>query len=447
MKKQSSLERYSKSGVMARPRYFPGQLITDEELTLDQYYFKDKHRRHAIYMHGWGVVCAVNVCKVVTNNNVPEPWKVKVSPGYVLGPCGNEIHICKEQILDLRTISVTQPVSEGSEYVPDPWCSEVMQAPTEAPVFLAVRYDEVSARPVRVQPFGCGCEETQCEYSRLQDGYAFGLLAECPEGHTEPDVYDGSFYECPPRPFDPWVVLAKIDFDTNDGNITDIDIDSCRRIVSPQGTRALKRYIGTWLVRGPLRYDANTSAKTIINKIPEDVAMGLLPAHGDEDPHYTDNDEQEPPEPSEHKWRHRSFIGIDWNNIRDVEDNIHQHLPGDFSEDPFAPESDSNFAGKHHVLAFFLIYIKSPEERTTRLCVRTDDAIRVWLNTEEIVELKWDDDRDINDFGTEICQPITLNPGRNVLLAAIAETQVEWGFSARIENDIGLRFTTVDPGS
>src|SRR6266545_4007546 len=51
-------------GVLERPRYFPRQLITPDEPTLEAAYFRDRLRRHNIYLHGWGVVCGALVCVV-----------------------------------------------------------------------------------------------------------------------------------------------------------------------------------------------------------------------------------------------------------------------------------------------------------------------------------------------------------------------------------------------
>ena len=48
-------------------------------------------------------------------------------------------------------------------------------------LYVAVKYKEITCRPVRVQPNGCGCDDSQCENSRIRDGYEFGVLDECPE--------------------------------------------------------------------------------------------------------------------------------------------------------------------------------------------------------------------------------------------------------------------------
>jgi hypothetical protein len=150
-----------------------------------------------------------------------------------------------------------------------------------------------------------------------------------------------------------------------------------------------------------------------------------------------------------YEWRKRSFSGVDWSNIHAIEDDIHCQLPGDYEDDPFDPRNNLNFSGKQHVLAFFLIYIPAPDDaRTTKLHVRSDDSVRVWLNGEEQKALAHAGERDIGDC-REYCTGITIK-GRdthsyNTLLIAVASTHVEWGLSARLEDDTGLRFSTERP--
>jgi hypothetical protein len=79
-------------GLLERPRYFPRQLITSTDLTLEATYFRDKLRRHNRLLHGWGVVCGLLVCPVRSADGTAlEPWTVMVEPGYALGPCGDEV--------------------------------------------------------------------------------------------------------------------------------------------------------------------------------------------------------------------------------------------------------------------------------------------------------------------------------------------------------------------
>lgn len=223
-------------GALELPRYFPRQLLTPAEMTLEQDYFRARLRRHNLFLHGWGVVCGAEVCRV-GEGDAPAPWKVRVKPGYVLGPQGDEILIDREKVVDLRTPGGTA----GGDDPDDVWCTPVFQEPEGLPgtLFVAVRYQALPTRPVRVQPSGCGCDDTQCELSRLRDGFAIGLLTECPANHQNPPELDprfpGPMTDCSDCPDSPWVVLAGVDLDP-DGTIVTIDNCSCRRIVVAAGT-------------------------------------------------------------------------------------------------------------------------------------------------------------------------------------------------------------------
>jgi hypothetical protein len=222
------------SGVLERPRYFPRQLLTPAEMTLEQSYFRDRMRRHNRLLHGWGVVCGGRVCLVANaDGGGPEPWTVRVQPGYMLGPQGDDIVIDRERELDLRTSGMTGVTGEPSQAA-DPWCVEVPVRRDQGPLYVAVKYREVMTRPVRVQPAGCGCDDSQCEYSRLCDGYEIGVLTACPSSHAGPpafaDLATGAGPLCPPCPPDPWVVLAKVEVGA-DGEIESIDNCDCRRQV------------------------------------------------------------------------------------------------------------------------------------------------------------------------------------------------------------------------
>jgi hypothetical protein len=160
-----------------------------------------------------------------------------VSAGYILGPHGDEIVIQTNRIVDLRTQGITSKSGDPSGELVDPWCSPVYTGQLPPQVYVAVKYKEIMTRPVRVQPVGCGCDETQCEYSRLCDGYEIGLLPGCPDSQLQPppldnfaDVVKGALHNCPPCPPSPWVVLAEVKL-AEDGSITEIDNCICRRMV------------------------------------------------------------------------------------------------------------------------------------------------------------------------------------------------------------------------
>ncbi|MFY9608530.1 MAG: hypothetical protein WAU45_07935 [Blastocatellia bacterium] len=253
------------TGIAERPRYFAGQLITREDLTLEQDYFRSKLRLHNRLLHGWGVVCGARVCLVpkTGNGNSAEPWKVAIKPGYILGPYGDEINIDCTRVFDLRTRCITGVTGEPCVEAADPWCSEVIEQPESGVLYVAVRYKETPTRPVRVQPVGCGCDDTKCEYSRLRDGYEICVLNGCPDSRLTPpgrdDLFTGEVPDCPACPDEPWVVLAEVHLD-KDGRITKIDNCSCRRLVAS--------FAGFWWeCAEPIKHEPSTTSDVRVVRI------------------------------------------------------------------------------------------------------------------------------------------------------------------------------------
>ena len=218
-------------GTIERPRFFPRQLVTPDDLTLGQDYLRNKIRRINRYLHGWGVVCGTRV------DASTRPWKVIVRPGYILGPFGDEIVVERDVCFDLRARCLAVSAGDACDEIVDPLCPDRTIEPRRAdtPYYVAVRYKEIAARPVRVQPAGCGCDDTGCEYSRWRDGYEICVLDACPASHaTPPDLsrltQPTGIPDCPACPTEPWVVLAAVVTDAQ-GQVTRIDNCGCRRMV------------------------------------------------------------------------------------------------------------------------------------------------------------------------------------------------------------------------
>ena len=74
---------------LERLRYFPRQLLTADDMRAEQEYFREKQRRHNRLLHGWGVVCGLEVVLDAETG----PLAVCVCPGYALGPFGDEIYV------------------------------------------------------------------------------------------------------------------------------------------------------------------------------------------------------------------------------------------------------------------------------------------------------------------------------------------------------------------
>jgi len=226
-------------------------------------------------------------------------------------------------------------------------------------------------------------------------------------------------------------------------------------------------YVGTWLVLGPI-FDPTHQPGSHIGDVTRPRAGQIImdidnhkdqldplvvttlqgaPSHGDL-VHYGGRGADGNTVLAEraYTWRKRYFGGLEWSNLNDIKDDVHTHLGGDYDDDPFDAYNYLNFAGKQHALALFLVYIITPDDRTTRIALRHDDAVRVWLNGEEITNdaLPFLDDHAIIDEDETLAE-IKLQSGTNILLVAVAETHGEWGVSARIENDNGLLITADKP--
>ena len=196
--------------TLERVKYFPRQLLTADDMTADQDYFRAKQRRHNRYLHGWGVVCGLQVTVAPGPN---KPWQVQIGSGYALGPFGDEIYVPTPILLDLAQCgpgASTDPCDPGT----------LLQSGTSrsnGSIFIAIRYEECYSRPVRVMPGGCGCQDIACETSRINDSFEIDCIAELPPSHQPgpagPSICDlisgQALAQCPPCPTDPWVVLAQ----------------------------------------------------------------------------------------------------------------------------------------------------------------------------------------------------------------------------------------------
>lgn len=127
---------------LCRPRFFSGQLLTDEDLTRLENYITAKNKLHNRYLVGWGVVCGMEVvCNACDG-------MVTVKSGYALSPCGDDIVVCADAPVDICSMIQKcarkqprdcQPAQPGG---PDP-CSD-----TTENWILKIHYDEKSSRGI-----------------------------------------------------------------------------------------------------------------------------------------------------------------------------------------------------------------------------------------------------------------------------------------------------------
>lgn len=221
-----------------RTRFFPGLLLGSDDLTQEQNYFIEKHRRHNRMLHGWGIVCGVRV------RQGNQPCQVVVEPGYVLGPYGDEIMIDAETVVDLCHEDLDGNAVGPCGDALDPWCSNIqVDRRAGQTLYIAVRYEECSTRPVRSAVGACGCDVSDCEYSRIRDSFAIKVLSRLPSTYDPmPPTNlqhvagcDGTnLRPCPPCPSEPWVILADITMNAQQ-EIQEIDCFTHRRYVASYG--------------------------------------------------------------------------------------------------------------------------------------------------------------------------------------------------------------------
>ena len=206
-----------------RTAYYPGQFLTDRDLTADQAYLAEKRQVHNRLLHGHGVVCGFRVAPSA------KAGYVTIEPGLALDPYGNELRLLQELQVDLRAkMEQSMRRRGGSGY----------GRPT---VLIALRYEERSVDPLpaflpQVSP------DAPSKPARVAEGYRLDLLLE-PEldlaakqvlvwqsdllsitrepnsGLTTPEV------DCP------YVFLARVT-DTGDGYQVDTSVQ--RPVVNPE---------------------------------------------------------------------------------------------------------------------------------------------------------------------------------------------------------------------
>ena len=184
----------------------------------------------------WGWGCdGHRIVALIAWARLDEPVRAAVTGLLARHPVPPENRGCRAPSRNvLADVAMWADAIRDEEPDTAPW--HYVEVPRDAGVFyVAVRYREVLSRPVRVQPAGCGCDDTACEYSRWKDGYEFGLLDECPDDHQKPPSIDSLFRgplpDCPECASSPWVVLARVEVEA-DGTITSIDNCVCRRLVA-----------------------------------------------------------------------------------------------------------------------------------------------------------------------------------------------------------------------
>jgi hypothetical protein len=147
---------------LCRPRFFAGQLLTEQDLNRLDNYIREKNRLHALQLHGSGVVNGLAVrCDQCGTGTVV------VGKGYAISPCGDDIIVCEDTLVDIcALIKKCQPVDTSCLPMTggtgangnDKSCEDLVEE-----WVLAIRYAEAPSRGITALRMGptCTCGATK----------------------------------------------------------------------------------------------------------------------------------------------------------------------------------------------------------------------------------------------------------------------------------------------
>ena len=172
------------TGNFRRPRFFAGQLLTEDDLGLLEDYVVGKNRLHNRHLFGDGVVCGLRVfCHDC------DRGKVTVEPGYALDCCGNDLVVpCAEEV-DVLALIEELRLEHGGAGCGDP-CAVAGEGTRDGVTrhyCLYLNYAEQLEEPVAPYATDQSCDGP-CEPSRIVEGYRYELRCGPHEPVTRPDV-------------------------------------------------------------------------------------------------------------------------------------------------------------------------------------------------------------------------------------------------------------------
>ena len=144
-----------------RNNYFFGKLMTVRDYFAEQCYFNEKRWLINRMVHGWGIVCGLDVKRIpkdpADHNKGYFDTKVKVTEGLAIDCCGREILVCEDQYIDL-----------------DPEKSECDQEKVKKEklhnLVICLEYNECKSESINIKPTDCDQNE-KYEFNRIRDSF------------------------------------------------------------------------------------------------------------------------------------------------------------------------------------------------------------------------------------------------------------------------------------
>ncbi|MBR0820225.1 hypothetical protein [Bradyrhizobium liaoningense] len=146
-----------------RNNYFTGKMMGASDFIAETHFHQEKMRLHQARLHGWGVVCGLNVFQ--HPNQDCQRRYVRVEPGSAVDCCGHDILVPEEEMLDLLTYKKVAELAKE-----DPRRIHALG--------ICVRYVECPTENVPVLYDDCGCDDNGCAPNRILESYAFDVTVD-----------------------------------------------------------------------------------------------------------------------------------------------------------------------------------------------------------------------------------------------------------------------------
>lgn len=244
-----------------RVRYFNGMLMTEADFRDEQMYHLEKRRMLNRYLHGWGIVCGLDVRE---NNNL-----ITISPGFALDCHGNEIWL--DETVQLGPSEMVEAKQSRGECTDE----ETTQEPES--FFIAICYRKKETNQVSVYAPD-GCDEQECAPSRVADGYCIRIFDERPPQPNEswinenlpdnPDSLCEAPLPCPADcPSEHCIILGRITLDRDEGGslrVASVEKNGHRTQI---WSARMWQYVISSLLAEQKKIDSNTTERWYTNPL------------------------------------------------------------------------------------------------------------------------------------------------------------------------------------
>ncbi|MEU5262215.1 hypothetical protein [Amycolatopsis sp. NPDC021455] len=143
--------------VAERNRYFTGKFMAARDFAADTEYLLDRHRLHNRLLHGWGIVCGLDV-RPHPRPECAREWVV-VTAGFAIDCHGRELVLAGDTAfrLPLPPGPDSEPLGEDCP-------------PRHDPFLLCARFSQEKIEPVPALYAEGTCDPHHTEYNRYREG-------------------------------------------------------------------------------------------------------------------------------------------------------------------------------------------------------------------------------------------------------------------------------------